>query len=57
MVSKYLYCKVKTCNSKFLSVLLDSEEIIFLKKHNIPFYKDGNRFCVDSEKLKLQFCR
>lgn len=55
MVSKYLYCKVKTCNKKFISLTLDSTEIDFLKKNNIPFYKNGNRHCVNLEKLKLQF--
>lgn len=56
MISKYLYCKVKTSNTKFISLLLASEEIDFLKKFDIPFYKDGDVYYVDSEQLKLQFC-
>lgn len=56
MFSKYLYSKVKSSNMKFIYLILDSEEINFLKKYNIPFYKDGDGYCVDSEKLKSQFC-
>lgn len=56
MFSRYLYSKVKSSNTKFIPVLINQDEIQFLQENHISFYKKGELYYIDSDKLKSLFC-
>lgn len=56
--SRYLYSKVKEAKSVFVKMLLNDQELYFLEKYDIHFFKstDKESYWVNSEELKVLFC-
>ena len=55
-LSKYLYGKVMGTNAKFVSVILGSEELKFLKKYHVEYHKEEGRYIVNCDELRALFC-
>lgn len=55
MISKYFYSKVICAKTTFISLWLNPEEICFLEKHHIAFYKKGEFYQVNCDQLKTLF--
>ena len=55
-LSKYLYGKVMGANTKFVSLLLGKEEVEFLKKYDVEYHKEKERYIVNCDELRALFC-
>lgn len=53
----YLSSKVKEAQTRFVSLILSPDEIRFLRKHHITFYRDAKMHRVNTEQLKALFCQ
>ena len=56
MFSRYLYGKVKSSTTRFVPLLANQEELHFLQENHVLFFKKGDLYYIDSDKLKSLFC-
>lgn len=56
LLTKYLYAKVMETNAKSISLILENEELDFLKKYHIEYYEKEGRYIVNCDQLKSLFC-
>lgn len=51
--SRYLYCKVNEATQDFISIWLDSNDIDFLNKNNIEYFKlENHMYLVNCSQIK-----
>lgn len=55
-LSRYIYSKVTEATTKFITLLLTPNEILFLEKYDVPYYKVADTYQVDANRLKTLFC-
>lgn len=56
-LSRYLYSKVMEATTKFITVILTENELLFLRTYHVRFYsKKNGTYQVDANKLKMLFC-
>lgn len=56
-LSRYLYSKVMEASTKFITVILTENELLFLRTYHVRFYsKKNGTYQVDANKLKMLFC-
>ncbi len=54
--SRYLYSKVVGARTKFISLVLERNELDFLKENGIEHYEKEGRYVVNCDQLKSRFC-
>lgn len=51
--SRYLYCKVNEATQDFISIWLDANDIDFLNKNNIEYFKlENHMYLVNCSQIK-----
>lgn len=54
--SRYLYEKIKSSKNKYVSALLNPDEVEFLNENHIDYYKSGSYYMINSDEVKSLFC-